>query len=116
MNIHASIVIAALLATTASGVGHAGPYPAAGGVVERVSVVRLAQDSASGPGELEHAYKPRTGAELVVRLDDGRAIRIRPRETKIFAPGERVLVVPDPTGVRLEHADEPSSFFSLTRK
>ena len=89
-----SIVVAALLAVT--------------GIVESVRQVPMPEPLAI----FEQSYRPRTVDEVVVRLDDGRAIHIRPRETQIFEPGERVLVVPDRTGVRLEHADQPSLFSS----
>lgn len=91
-----SIVIAALLAAT--------------GIVESVREVPLPEDPAGFPGAFEHAFKPRTGDELLVRLDDGRAITVVQTGMQIFQPGQRVLVVPERKGSRVEHADEPLSF------
>ena len=91
-----SIVLTALLAAT--------------GVVESVREVPLAEDPAAFPGVLEHAYKPRTGEEILVRLDDGRAIAVVQTGMQIFQPGQRVFVVPGGKRPRVEHADEPLSF------
>jgi outer membrane lipoprotein SlyB len=93
------VVIAALLAATGSGIGHADPGAAARGIVESVREVQLA-DSVGFPGVFEHAFK--------VRLDDGRAIEVVHTGTRTFEAGERVQVVPDPKGVRIEPADDPT--------
>ena len=98
------IVIAALLAATAPGVGYADPASARG-IVESVHEVQLA-DPAGFHGAFEHAYKPPTADELLVRLDDGRAISVVHTGMRIFEAGQRVQVVPDPSGARLEPADD----------
>ena len=84
-----TIVIAALLA--------------ASGIVESVREVQLAEDPARFPGVFEESYQPRTADELRVRLDDGRAITVVPGAMQLFRPGERVLLVPERKGVRIEH-------------
>ena len=38
-----------------------------------------------------------------MRLDDGRAITVVPGAMQLFRPGERVLLVPERKGVRIEH-------------
>ena len=86
-----STVIAALLAALASG------------TVESVREVTLADELSSFPGVFEESYQPRTRAEVVVRLDDGRAITAAPGAMQLFRPGERVLLVPERKGVRIEH-------------
>ena len=86
-----SVVITALLA----------------GIVESVHEVQLA-DPFGFPGVFEHAFKPPTADELLVRLDDGRAISVLHTGMRIFEAGQRVQVVPDPQGVRIEHADDPT--------
>jgi outer membrane lipoprotein SlyB len=101
------VVIAALLAATGSGIGHADPGAAARGIVESVREVQLA-DSVGFPGVFEHAFKLPTADEVLVRLDDGRAIEVVHTGTRTFEAGERVQVVPDPKGVRIEPADDPT--------
>lgn len=108
-----SVVLAALLATTGSGIGCGDPCPAARGIVESVREVQLA--GAFGfPGVFEHAFKPPTADELFVRLDDGQAISVVHTGMQIFETGQRVQVVPDPAGVRIEHADDPTFFNGST--
>lgn len=102
-----SIVIAALLAATGSGIGYASPFPPARGVVESVREVQLA-DPFGFPGVFELAFKPQTADELLVRLDDGQAISVVHTGMRIFEAGQRVQVVPGPEGVRIEHADDPT--------
>jgi hypothetical protein len=98
------IVIAALLAATASSTGYANPYASAYGIVESVREVQLVDEPPGFPGVFEHAARPRTGDELLVTLDDGRAITIVQTGMQIFEPGQRVRVVPDRKGARVEHA------------
>ena len=100
-----SVVITALLAATGSGIGYADASPPARGIVESVREVQLA-DPFAFPGVFEHAFKPPTADELLVRLDDGRAITVVHTGMRIFEAGQRVHVVPDPKGVRIEHADD----------
>ena len=89
-----SVVIATLLA-----------FPSYG-IVESVREVQLA-DPFGFPGVFELAFKPPTADEVLVRLDDGQAIRVVPTGMQIFEAGQRVHVVPDPRGARIEHADDP---------
>lgn len=50
----------------------------------------------------EHALKPDTTQELLVRIDDGRAVRLRPQELRSFQAGQRVRLVSSTTGTRVE--------------
>ena len=88
-----SIVITALLA-----------FPAFG-IVESVRETQLAEAPHGFTGVFELAARPRSGDELLVRLDDGRAITLVQTGMRAFQPGQRVLVVPDRQGARVEHAD-----------
>jgi hypothetical protein len=38
-----------------------------------------------------------------VRLDDGRVVTLVPGAMQLFQPGERVLVIPEREGARIEH-------------
>ena len=68
------------------------------GIVESVRQVSLV-----GPADfLEHALKPETALELVVRIDDGRAVLLRPQEMRSFGAGQRVRLVSTTTGTRVE--------------
>ncbi|HWM42647.1 MAG TPA: hypothetical protein VNP36_09445 [Burkholderiales bacterium] len=87
-----SVVITALLALPAYG------------IVESVREVQLA-DPFGLPGVFELAFKPPTADEVLVRLDDGQAIRVVPTGTQIFEAGQRVQVVPDSSGARIKPAD-----------
>ena len=100
-----SVVIAALLAVAGSGIGYADPAPARG-IVESVREVQLA-DPVGFHGAFEHAFKAPTADELLVRLDDGQAISVVHTGLRIFEAGQRVHVLPDPSGARIEHADDP---------
>ena len=90
-----SIVIAALLA-----------FPTFG-IVESVRETQLADQPPAFPGVFEHAAKPRTGDELLVRLDDGRAISVVQTGMRSFQPGQRVLVIPERESARVEQASYP---------
>jgi hypothetical protein len=103
-----SLFIAALLAATTPGIGYAGPS-ASRGIVESVREVQLAEPSGFA-GVFELALKPSTADELLVRLDDGQLIRVLHTGTRIFEAGERVHVVADPQGPRVERADEHTFF------
>lgn len=98
----------ALLAGTGTGIGYAGPS-ADGGIVESVREVELAEPSGF-PGTLELALQPPTAAELLVRLDYGQVISILHTGMRIFEAGQRVHVVPDPQGTRVERADDHTFF------
>ena len=73
------------------------------GIVECVREVPLHDDPAGLADVFEHAVKPYTGEELIVRLKDGRAISVVQDETELFEPGERVVVIPGLNGARAEH-------------
>jgi hypothetical protein len=62
-----SLFVAALLASTAPGIGYAGPS-AARGIVESVREVQMAEPFGF-PGVFELAFKPLAADELLVRLD-----------------------------------------------
>ena len=100
------IFITALLAAAPSSTGHANPYASAYGIVESVREVQLIDEPPGLPGVFEHFFRPRTGDELLVRLDDERAIIIVQTGMQIFEPGQRVFVVPDRKGARVEPADD----------
>jgi outer membrane lipoprotein SlyB len=51
----------------------------------------------------EHALKPETADELVIRVDDGRAVVLRQEAMQRFVPGQRVRLVSSTTGLRVEH-------------
>jgi hypothetical protein len=98
-----SALIAALLAGAAPGIGHAGA-PAACGIVESVREVELAEPFGFA-GVRELSSKPSTADELVVRLDDGQVIKVVNTGMQLFEAGQRVQVVADWRGTRLERAD-----------
>ena len=75
------------------------------GVVESVREVQLTEDLLGEAGAFEHAYKAPSADELLVTLQDGRAITIVHTSTQIFAPGQRVRVVSYGPDVRIERAD-----------
>jgi hypothetical protein len=60
------------------------------GVVESVREVPL--DIHGFREAVEHSINPQTAQELVVRLDDARAVTLV-EEVRRFAPGERVRIV-----------------------
>src|SRR5688572_10567629 len=47
----------------------------------------------------EHSVKPETEDELVVRIDDGRAVVLRYSDMLRFAPGQRVRLMSGTRGV-----------------
>jgi hypothetical protein len=100
--------ISALLAGTAPGIGYAGPS-ADRGIVESVREVQLAEPFGC-PGVFELALKPPTADELRVQLDDGQVITIVHTGTRLFEAGQRVRLVTDPRGTRVEPADSHTSF------
>ena len=67
--------------------------PSVLGVVESVREVPLRARSAQPADVLEHALNPETADELVVRLDDGRAVTVRLEARQGFQPGERVRLL-----------------------
>ena len=104
-----SVVIAALLAASGSGIGYADHSPLPRGTIESVREVPLA-DPLGFAGVFELAFKPPTADEVLVRLDDGQVIRVVLSGMQIFEAGERVQLVPDSRGVRIEPADHPTFF------
>ena len=103
-----SVLITVLLSGTGPGTGYAGPS-AALGTVESVREVRPAGAS-SFLGVFELALKPSVVDELLVRLDDGQEIRIVHTGMGIFEPGQRVQVIADPQGARVDRADDHTIF------
>jgi outer membrane lipoprotein SlyB len=73
------------------------------GIVESVREVQLGQRPVWLAGVLEHSIRPETGDELVVRLDNGRAITVVQDGMQRFEPGQRVRVLPGRRGARVEH-------------
>jgi len=55
------------------------------------------------PNVFEHAVKPQTVDELVIRTDDGRTVILRDEATQRFASGQRVRLVSSSRGSHLEH-------------
>ena len=100
--------ISALLAGTAPGIGYADSRGERG-IVESVREVQLAEPLGFA-GVFELALKPPTADELLVRLDDGQAITIVHTGNRTFEAGQRVRLVPDPRGTRVEPADHYTPF------
>ena len=71
------------------------------GIIESVREVPLA-DPPAFPEVFEHALKPQTGDELLIRLDDGRAIEVMEGEMQRLKPGQRVRIRSDTSGTRVE--------------
>ena len=78
------------------------------GIVEKVREVRVTEAPPALSGVFELTYRPPSADELVVTLDDGRAITVVHTGTQIFEPRQRVRVVLDGPGVRVEKADTHS--------
>ena len=55
------------------------------------------------PNVFEHAVRPETVNELVIRVDDGREVILRDEAMQRFAAGERVRLEPSARGPRVEH-------------
>ena len=79
------------------------------GIVESVREVPLAEPFRFA-GVFELAFKPATADEVLVRLDDGHVIAVEHTGTRVFQPGQRVLVIPDRNGARVEHAERHPLF------
>ena len=69
------------------------------GTVESVYQVPIAAPLAD---VFEHAVRPETADELVVRIDNGRAVVLRQDESRRFLPGQRVRVVSSSGGPHVE--------------
>lgn len=89
------------IAVLADGVAALASY----GIVERVREVRVSEAPPALSGAFELAYRPPSVDELLVKLDDGRAITVVHTGTQIFEPRQRVRVVLDGPDVRVEKAD-----------
>lgn len=63
----------------------------ASGMVE--SVREVPRDIHAFEEAIEHSINPQTRGELVIRLDDGRAVTVREDGAQSFAPGQRVRIV-----------------------
>lgn len=72
------------------------------GIIESVREVFLESIPAGFAGVFQHAVRP--SDEVVVRLDDGRALTVVQSEPRYFAPGQRVVVLAARRGAKLEHA------------
>jgi hypothetical protein len=55
------------------------------------------------PNVFEHAVRPQTIDELVIRTDDGRTVILHDEATQRFAAGQRVRLVSSTHGQRVEH-------------
>jgi hypothetical protein len=55
------------------------------------------------PNVFEHAVRPETVNELVIRVDDGREVILRNEAMQRFVAGERVRLEPGSRGPRVEH-------------
>ena len=55
------------------------------------------------PNVFEHAVKPQTLDELLIRTDDGRTVILRDEGLRHFVAGERVRLVSSGDGPRLQH-------------
>jgi outer membrane lipoprotein SlyB len=74
------------------------------GTVESVREVPLRRELSELTEVFELSMRPETGEELVVRLDDGRTISVVHDGLQRFVEGQRVRVVPQRGGARLEHS------------
>jgi hypothetical protein len=55
------------------------------------------------PDVFEHAVKPETVDEMLIRIDDGRTVILRDETMQHFVAGERVRLVSSNRGPRVEH-------------
>lgn len=72
------------------------------GIVESVREVDLQAGLHPFAAALELWMQPDLGDELLVRLDDGRAVKVVQNGLQRFEAGERVRVLFDAQGARLE--------------
>lgn len=78
-------------------------HACAPGIVEAVREVDLQAGSEPFAAAAELWMQPDLGDELLVRLDDGRALKVVQKGMQRFETGQRVRVVFDGHGARLEH-------------
>ncbi|HEY1287514.1 MAG TPA: hypothetical protein VGF58_04255 [Burkholderiales bacterium] len=96
-------LIAAALATSAlsmAGAAECSPQEFELGTVESVQQVQILELL---PDVFEHAVKPRTFDELLIRTDDGRTIVLRDEALQRFVEGQRVRLVSSSHGQRVQH-------------
>ena len=74
----------------------------ASGIVESVREVQLGSEQPGFVDAFEHALRPQTGEQLLIRLDDGRAVRVMENETQRLEAGQRVRIQSDTSGTRVE--------------
>ena len=55
------------------------------------------------PNVFEHAVRPQTIGELVIRTDDGRTVILHDEATQSFVAGQRVRLVASSHGQRVQH-------------
>lgn len=110
-------LVAAALAVTMSGL-NAAPYApqefdfselalegAAYGIIESVREVQLDGPYKGMFNAFEHAMKPAALDELLIRLDDGRAVILLQEEMQRFEPGQPVRLLSETSGMRFERHD-----------
>jgi outer membrane lipoprotein SlyB len=73
------------------------------GTVESVREVPVEYTSGFA-AVFEHAIRPEITDELVVLLDNGRTITVMQNGLNRFGPGQRVRVIPQPRGARVERS------------
>lgn len=74
------------------------------GIVESVREVKLDTAPVALTEVFEHALRPDTGDELVVRLKDGRTISVIRDSMQLFQPGQHVLIIRHGANVRIERS------------
>lgn len=55
------------------------------------------------PNVFEHAVRPETVKEVLIRADDGREVILRDDAMQRFVTGERVRLEPGSRGLRVDH-------------
>jgi long-subunit fatty acid transport protein len=106
--------IVAVLSSVAASAAWAGPYAPqefdfseldrpAYGIVESVREVQLGSEFPAGFADVfEHAVKPKSADQLLIRLDDGRALRVMENQMQRLEAGQRVRIESDTSGTRVE--------------
>ena len=73
------------------------------GYVENAAEVRVDSGTQRVAADVfEHSVKPQTASQLLIRVDDGRAVILRPEESQHFRPGDRVRILWDDDSTRVE--------------
>ena len=100
-NVTAALILAATLSTT-----YAAEYAPQEfdfselGTVESIRQVPILELL---PNVFEHAVRPQTIDELVIRIDDGRTVTLHEEATQRFVAGQRVRLVSSSHRQRVEH-------------